>query len=422
MRSPTLGLQLAYTTVCGCLPERPADLTERFPTDFDTAVGVFAFRRVAPMGVESRTYRDDGGNRQGAMGLANQPSVRVRTGIVGAYVGAGDAEFVRVVRRVAGRVTVSGKNGLRVVTALAKAGDLNGVDLDPAGYLVSRSDQMALFGEDWTGRQRDLGLRVVRSQGRYVARGDKEALRQAMTEAIAADVVRVVSLHETWLRGENLRLLTDAVRACDNALAFVFAGVMDPFAANGAVEGLQELNDAARADGRRVELLRTDLTGIAFAAQGGSLGAIGLSTSGRHHGLPMPLEQREEYLDRKRWPLVLVPSLAGWQRGNRLGALSEFAGGGITDCGCAPCDGRSLLRFDRGWPKQVPQEVRSDARAHDVAEWYRLAGRILTDPEPRRAWARACADALTTAATIAAEYKVAFELPRSLRVWAQSVD
>src|SRR4249919_1830089 len=198
------------------------------------------------------------------MERAGQSSVRVRTGVVGAYVGEGGVEFVRAVRRVAGRVTVRGKNGLGIMEALAKDADLDGVDLDAAGYLKQESDQLAHCPEDWTCRQRELGLPVIRSQGCYVPSGDQEALKTAMSEPLAADVLRVVSLHETWLRWPNLGLVLDAVRACDNSLAFVFASVMDPFAVAGAVDGLQELSEAASAGGRRAELLRTDLTGIAF--------------------------------------------------------------------------------------------------------------------------------------------------------------
>ena len=133
-----------------------------------------------------------------------QASVRVKTGVVGAYVGAGDAAFVRRVRQVVGRVTVSGKNGLRIVEQLAREGDVGGIDLDPAGYLRQESDQLELFAADWVGRQRELALPVIRSQGRYVPKGDDPALKDAMRGVLPDDVVRVVSLHETWLRGERL--------------------------------------------------------------------------------------------------------------------------------------------------------------------------------------------------------------------------
>ena len=98
--------------------------------------------------------------------------------------------------------------------------------------------------------------------------GDRDALKTAMTEPLAADVVRVVSLHGTWLQQPNLDLVLDAVRAFDNPLAFVFASVMDPFAGSRAVDGLQELIEVSGADGRYLELLRSDVTGIAFAAFG----------------------------------------------------------------------------------------------------------------------------------------------------------
>jgi hypothetical protein len=351
--------------------------------------------------------------------MARQSSVNIRTGVVGAYVATADVEFVRGVRRVAGRVTVSGKTGLRVLAMLAKDGDLQGVDFDPAGYLTRDSSQLELFARDWITPQRKLNLPVVRSSGCYVRNGDRDALKLAMTEPLEADVIRVVSLQERWLRVPDLRLLIDAVNASDNPLGFVFASVMDPLGGVATVDGLQELTDAARAGGRRVELLRTDLTGIGFAVCGGSLGTIGLSTSTRHHGLPIPQRQRKKYDDRQRWPLVFVPSLASWQRGYSLGALTEFDGAGITDCPCPPCDGRSLLRFDQSWPKQVPPQVRADAQAHDLASWSRLAGAVLADPEPRQAWARVCASAITTAATIADRYKVALKLPGSLNTWAE---
>jgi hypothetical protein len=345
---------------------------------------------------------------------------RVRTGQVSAYIGQGDAEFVVRTRATVGRVTVSGKNGLKLLTSLAGRDDLRGIDLDPAGYLSRDSDQLALFPPDWTGRQRDLGLAVVRSQGRYVPRGDEDTLKCAMGVPVADDVVRVVSLHQTWLVHPYLPRVLDAVRACDDHLAFVFASVMGPFSSVKAVTGLRELLQVAAVGERRVELLRTDLTGIAFAADHGSLGAIGVSTSGRHHGLLMSSEQLKRYRDRQRWPLVFVPGLASWQRGNVLGALTAFAGAGITDCGCVPCAGRSLLRFDQGWPARVPPEVSADVRAHDLAEWSRLAGSVLTAADPRKAWAKVCSEAIRAANDIAHRYKVVIDLPASFPVWARS--
>src|SRR3954466_11622138 len=170
------------------------------------------------------------------MAQAADTSTKVRTGVVGAYVAAGQVEVVQCVRRGVGPVRLRGKSGMAVLKTLVDRDDLEGVDLDPAGYLKPASDQLELFAEDWTSRQRDLGLRVIRSQGRFVPRADLAALKVAMHAPLADDVVRVISLHETWLRQPNLRLALDAVKACDNGLAFVFASVMDPFAAPGAVD------------------------------------------------------------------------------------------------------------------------------------------------------------------------------------------
>jgi hypothetical protein len=340
--------------------------------------------------------------------------------VVSAYIGAGDVESVRRIRRMVGRVTLSSRAGLRVLTSLAQDRDLDGVDLDPAGYLKRDDPQLALIAEDWTGRQRDLGLSVIRSQGRFVPRSGSDALKATMNELLAADVIRVISLDSHWLRHPDLDVLLRAVRACDNALAFVLAGPMDPLSTPGTVEGLGELLDTARDGGRRVELLRTDLAGIAFAALGGSLGAIGLSTSGRHHSLPLQRRQVPAFRERQRWPLVLVPQLASWQRGNCLGALSPFAGAGLTGCSCDPCAGRSLLRFDREWPDLVPADVRADAQWHDLAEWSRLAWRVLAAQQPVREWARVCADAVKTAESVAVQYKVALQVPKSLSWWARS--
>jgi hypothetical protein len=353
------------------------------------------------------------------MGHVSSTGVRLRTGVVSAYVGAGDIESVRRIRRVTGRVTLSSKTGLRVLASLAQAGDLDGVDLDPAGYMKRDNPQLALIAEDWTSRQRDLGLSVIRSQGRFVPQSDTGALKTAMSEVLADDVVRVISVDSKWLQRPDLEVLLNAVRVCDNALAFVLASQMDPLSTAGTVEGLRELLDTARDGGRRVELLRTDLTGIAFAALGGTLGAVGLSTSGRHHSLPLQRRHVPAFRARQRWPLVLVPQLASWQRGSSLGALSPFAGAGLTDCSCTPCAGRSLLRFDHEWQDQVPVDVQSDAQSHDLAEWSRLAWRVLAADRPAREWARACAEAVKTAESIALRYKVAFKVPKSLTSWAR---
>lgn len=343
------------------------------------------------------------------------PPVRTRAGSVGAYMSVQSVEAVRAARDIAGHVTVAGEPGLRVLTALAKTGDLAGVDLDPAQYVV-REKRAALFPIDWEQMQRKLHLPVVRSEGVYAH--DAASLRSAMTTGIASGSVRVVSLHEAFLRGPRLQELLAAVRNSEDALAFTFAAAMDPFANAGAIDGLRALLEASDARERRVELLRTDTTGVAFAALGGALGAIGLSTSVRHHGLPLGRRAGEAHKQRQGSPLAFVRPLLSWQRGTQLGALTPFGGAGVTACECFACDGRDLLRFDRTWSSGgVPAEVRSDARLHDVATWLALSREVLSAENPGDTWRGACQAAANTAGSLESTYKVALVVPPSILQW-----
>ena len=74
-----------------------------------------------------------------------------QTGTVGAYLTSGDVEMVRQVRDSTGYVTVSGRSGARVLTALAEVDDLVGVDFDPATYLTPHRED-CLFEIDWVAR------------------------------------------------------------------------------------------------------------------------------------------------------------------------------------------------------------------------------------------------------------------------------
>lgn len=109
---------------------------------------------------------------------------RVRTGTISAYIGSGDAALVRHVRDVVGRVTLSGRSGLKILKELAAAGDLDHVDFDPAGYLPQQDDGGSLLEPPLVSRQRDLRLSVIRSTGYFVPKGDLSALRTAMTCAV----------------------------------------------------------------------------------------------------------------------------------------------------------------------------------------------------------------------------------------------
>jgi hypothetical protein len=339
-----------------------------------------------------------------------------RIGTVGAYLTSGDVEKVRRVRDRTGYVTVSGRSGAKVLGTLAEAHDLTGVDFDPAGYLNPGSDE-GLFELDWVARQRDLGLPVIRSAGAFAARNHSGSLKAAFADKLPEGVVRVVSVSSFWLQRKNNAALVAAVRNCDNPLALVLADQFDPLGSADAVTSLQAIIAAAAPAERRLELLRTDIHAIAFAAAGGAHAAIGLTATGRHHPQPMSRPDRGAYDRRQQSPAVWIPDLLSWQRGVRLTALEPFGGAGITRCSCRHCDGRDLMRFNDEWP-HVPNDVRDDAQAYDVASWVSLRNRILNTEDPQAAWMYACDAALTTAARLADHYKVALSTPRSLTAWS----
>jgi hypothetical protein len=358
--------------------------------------------------------------RNGGISALTGTDVRpgvTRVGTVGAYTTGSDLELVRHVRGIVGRVTVCGKPGLRALASLAKADDLYGVDLDPAGYLGRDSGQGELFGIAWEAEQRRLALPVVRSAGVFVNKADHGSLKKAFSVAVDPGTVRVVSLHGRWLERGCSRDLLHCVKGCDDQLAFVLAEQFDPLAHPGSVDGLCALLNTAGAGGRWVELLRTDATGVAFAALGGSLGAVGLSTTTRHHGLPLGKRAGKEYKRRRSVPYVFVRPLLSWQKGTALGALTPFGGAGITDCDCDACMGRDLRRFDREWPGVVPPGIRADAREHDLQTWMALANDVLGAADPVAAWHAACNSAVATASNIASTYKVQLTVPQSVSGW-----
>jgi hypothetical protein len=302
-----------------------------------------------------------------------------------------------------------------VLTSLERDGDVHGVDLDPASYLSKDSGQLSLTPMPWIERQRELNLLPVRSAGVFVPQ--KASLRDALAEPLDDDVHRVVSLHQTWLRPDKVTELLTAFGDTPGALSLIFAAPFDPFAGAGAISSLRIVLRTLRAQGRDVELLRCDLAALGFVADGGRHGTIGVTSNARHHPQPLGRKAGEQYDQRQCTPNVLIPQLLSWQRGSWLHALAPYSGAGLTECSCAGCDGQSLLRFADQWPGQVPQEVRNDARAHDVASWRGIADAVLSSVDPAAAWQARVRAAADLQQELAADKKVLVELPTSLTAW-----
>lgn len=353
----------------------------------------------------------------------SQAGTRVRVGTVGAYMSGSSVDAVRRVREAVGRVTLGGGASLRTLRFLARQEDVHGLDLDPTTYTSSprgaglaQSERLgpadALIAE-----QRRLGLAVVRAPGRLAPAGKLDVLKAALTAQLPQDVVRVVNLEATWLGPRHRDVLLEAVQDAEGPLAFVLAASAEPLPCPDALVGLLDLLRVAGRGGRSVELLRTDATGIGFAAHGGSLGAIGVKPYLRHHSLGPLRNQRSRQRLRQTTPLVFLPGLVDWYRGAALRALAPYRGVGITDCRCGPCAGRSLQRFAEEATEGARAQAEADALAHDLACWSTLAGRVLAAADPAAEWADVCRSAQQAVQQIAVDHKVVLPLPPALAGW-----
>src|SRR5689334_5082925 len=101
---------------------------------------------------------------------------RASFGRVQAYLGRCSAAEALANREAFGGVTLQGVHGLKIARVLDRAGELKGVDLDPAAYLArGKAAAPVVAGQlgfdldlpvfDWIEVQAELGLPVVRTAG-----------------------------------------------------------------------------------------------------------------------------------------------------------------------------------------------------------------------------------------------------------------
>jgi hypothetical protein len=146
--------------------------------------------------------------------------------------------------------------------------------------------------------------------------------------------------------------------------------------------------------------------GLAFGAAATS---IGLSPALRHTvqtgGRP--------YAQPDHSPRVLVERLLSWTRGSQLAQITRD--GGLLDCECPVCHGRSLRRFIR-----EDAEATVEAAAHSVLTWRAITDRVLaksTRRQRRMAWLQACADAIDEHAALRGRSRIALSVPDYLNSW-----
>jgi hypothetical protein len=336
-------------------------------------------------------------------------------GRVHAYLGRSGVADALANRDLFGGVTLQGLHGLRVARALARAGELSGVDLDPAAYLgrgkaptpvvvaqLGLDLDLPVF--DWIEAQAELGLRVVRTAGPRLRVGQLDALKAELDREYPVPVSVTLALDGGWLGSKHSGVLAEHLRAADRDVTLVLGAPFEPVDSSYKVLGLRRLLRWSVRTGRSLELLRTGPVGIPAIAAGAKLAAIGLSSSTRHLG--GPVARRADGIRPKRSPQVFVPRLLHWQRGVDLKA-------GLTDCACAACAraGSGLARFDVAYDASVPAEIRAAAREHDSHALASIMRGVLSAPDPETELARLRQDARE----LAAEADVA--VPRWLGSW-----
>ena len=283
-------------------------------------------------------------------------------------------------------MTLQGLGGVKVARTLARMGDLWGVDIDPAAYRnrpTKVTNQLTLPGVevsafDWVGVQADLGVPVLRTAGGRIRVGDTEGLKRELGTHHEIPVSVVLALDAGWLGLKHIDGLEQELKAADRDVSLVLAAPFNPLDGKRRIEALRRILRWGKDAGRNVELLRTDLSGLPAVMEGASVAAIGLSTSGRHLGVPLGRSQKAYDL-RKRSPLVFVPRLLHWQRANVLGELAPWNGAGVTHCDCAECDSSQddLQRFDTPQPKH-------DVREHDELALSQVIREIMSAEDPAK--------------------------------------
>jgi len=321
-----------------------------------------------------------------------------------AYLGrCGTADAVANRDRFGG-VTLQGVSGLRVARVLAQAGELTGVDLDPAAYLVrGKAKPPVVAGQlgldldlpafDWVEAQAELGLRVVRTAGPRLRVGQVDELKAELNRDYPVPVSVTLALDGGWLGSRHSGVLAEQLRAADRDVSLVLGAPFDPVDSSYKVLGLRRLLRWSLRTGRSLELLRTGPIGIPAIAAGASLAAIGLSSSTRHLG--GPVARRADGVRPKRSPQVFVPRLLHWQRGVDLKA-------GVTDCECAACAraGTGLTRFGVAFDASVPADVRAAAREHDSHALAEVLHAVFDAKDPEDELARLREDARELAAEL----------------------
>lgn len=351
----------------------------------------------------------------------SEHQVSTTRGRVGVYLGDCGIGDVLDAHERFGAVTLQGRRGLDHVRLLRHLGHgIEGIDVDPATYLKApkarRDDELVVVERNWIAEQRTLGLTTIRTAAQRLRVGRLDELRQALDVDVPADVTVTLALDGGWLGKRHIAELEQQLKLAHRSVALVLGAVYDPVDTVDKVRALRRLVAWATAEHLRFELLRTDLVGLPAALDGLAYAAVGLTTSTRHLAIPMKNGHKSGYVRRQHSPLVFVPQLMHWLRGERIGVLGHWDGVGVTDCDCGVCATEgSLLRFDHDFARS--KDAKAFAAPHNSEAMRRTITEVLSSDDPAAELRRRRETAIRLAREIRDRQRVEIELPAWIERW-----
>jgi hypothetical protein len=314
----------------------------------------------------------------------------------------------------------------KLAVAINRLGADLPVILDPAWFMNPASSEPSTQPSLWSTDplsvlvegQAQHRVAAYLSPAKCIGPREHQGLRRALDDGMRfaelasqlshrAPVLTALPISPAWLSHPRDReQLIKAVLRASIGVALFPCGSGDPLGGRRAVAGLVEVLQAVPHD---VAVLRTDLAGIGGLAFGAAATSIGLSPSLRH----TVQTGSRPYAQPDRSPRVLVERLLTWTRGSQLAQITRD--GGLLDCECPVCHGRSLRRFIR-----EDAETAAEAAAHSVLTWRAITDRVLGQPtrrQRRMAWLQACADAIDEHAALRDRSRIALRLPDYLNSW-----
>ncbi|WP_367127420.1 hypothetical protein [Saccharothrix sp. HUAS TT1] len=241
------------------------------------------------------------------------------------------------------------------------------------------------FDDNWTGRQRRLGLPAVLPDAGYVAEDDELGLVSvlARVQDAGGNTVAPLALHRSWLKPDHgLPALLGHVADAGVPIAVALEHAYDPLSVRYVLEGLVDLLGV----GVPVIVLRCDVSAIGALCFGALAAAVGTKTSLRHL---YPMTAGGGGGGATASPAALVRELLSYLRLSRIDqGVAADSDNSLWQCGCEVCGGQDL-----SWINSTsrPEQL---AYLHSVEVLYDIRRDLFeaatTAEERRRTWIAQC--------------------------------